>query len=179
MPVMRFADLLQFETDQFRQDHRALRRVENSLRPLPTFLVRWCASRLASFLDTRTQRMAAAAYTFRGMALEIERQGLNDLVDSDDNLRTKLDRMEADLVEIAGECGELVAGLRANDGKSRGVFRNAIERVGIAAGELRQEVRYLKGVIQAHDASVYATRHAQRAATTLDELESQLQQFVA
>lgn len=174
MSVIGFADLLQFEADRASQDHRSLKLVE---RLVPTFVVRWCASLVVRFLDARVRRMAATTFTFRGMAAAVEQQGLLEPIDPEDRLRTSLDHIDSDLRLIASECTDVVSKLRAADGRPRGPFRDAMERAGVVAEELRLEVRNLKGALQAHDASVYATRHARRAAGSVDELNRDFAQF--
>lgn len=132
------------------------------------------ASRLAARLLLHSaQRYAQMAIWFRGARDRMENEPQDREIDPRDSLRALLDDLEVDLTEAYAEGLECQREL-SKLGREGRVFA-ACGRLAQVADELRLEVRAFKGAVQAHDANVNAMQKARRVATTLEELNRDLE----
>lgn len=125
---------------------------------------------LTRTFDGFSRRLSERALAIHALVEEIRSGDPSDAeIDPDDDLRRKLDIVEADFASIADDVEKL------SRYGARVLAPEAAERCKLSARAAAAEVRELKGAIQAHDANVAALRRAaRRAAQTPIDLDAQL-----
>ncbi|MES3014972.1 MAG: hypothetical protein V4750_14750 [Pseudomonadota bacterium] len=168
-------DMAMSKATKFEHQHSVL----VSLRPIakavfraPAAVAILCA---AWFVDKLAQNIAEKAIWFRGASAHLQEHRLEHQLDPEDKARAHLDNLEAELLEFRGNVMNVLEMRRRSRPVSKSRATPSLERLAAAVGDLYEEARAFKGVIQAHDADVCS---AQVAPVALWSTESQVEEGI-
>ncbi|MEY4416705.1 MAG: hypothetical protein RIQ53_3998 [Pseudomonadota bacterium] len=127
------------------------------------FVSRIATHAAARYVDKHARILASQIVWFQGARNSIESEPGRASIDPDDVLRTKLDEMEGGLRKLQDQTARLARLMDRSSGHDGNPFAASLRRLDVTIAHLADEVRALKGSVQAHDANVDAMDHASRA----------------